>query len=96
MSRTILSILIVLLFTSSSYAQTICQTINENGRLNSKKEFAESTNRMFKSKGIKLKITANDVETRVLNFCKNAPYGNDKDISDHFMQIADILAAADM
>lgn len=96
MKHTILSILIILLFTSSSHAETICQTLNDKGRLDSKKEFAASTNKMFKSKGIKIKITAKDVETRVLNFCKGNPYGTDNDISNHFIQISEVLAAGGM
>ncbi len=47
---------------------------------------------MFKSKGVNLRVTPKDVETRVLNFCKEVPYGGDKDISEHFVQMADVFA----
>lgn len=96
MKTTILITFTALLFTVTAQAETACQRINKSGQLISAKEFAKSTNKLFKSKGVKLRVTAKDVSTRIISFCKTEPYGTDDDISKHFIQLSDVLAATGM
>lgn len=94
MKRLILSILIILLFaTSSQSGESVCKAINAKGRVDSKNEFSKSTNKMFKSKGIKYKTTPKEVENTILNFCKENPYADEDGISKHFIQISEVLVA---
>lgn len=93
MKRLIVSVLIILLFASSSQAESVCKAINAKGRVDSKNEFAKSTNKMFKSKGIKYKTTPKEVENTILNFCKENPYADEDGISKHFIQISEVLVA---
>lgn len=49
MKRSILSVLIILLFaTSSQSGESVCKAINAKGRVDSKNEFAKSTNKMMR------------------------------------------------
>jgi hypothetical protein len=88
------TVLTVLLLTSSAQAETFCQQVNRTGKLDNAKArvFAEHTNKLFKSKGVKMTITVKTTATRIITFCKEEPNGTTDDILKDFIQFSDVLS----
>lgn len=92
----IINVLIALLFTVSVQAETYCQTVNSTGRVDIANAFTKSTNKLFKSKGIKYRTTVKEVSNTIKNHCKANPYATNDDIIKLFIDMSDVLVAAGM